>query len=64
MLGELLESGRLTSVIDSTHPLSEVGEALRHMGGGHRRGKIVVTCRRLSRSRVAIRLEAAPCPGS
>jgi NADPH:quinone reductase-like Zn-dependent oxidoreductase len=44
VLRELLESGRLTSVIDSTYPLAEVGEALRHMGEGHPRGKIVVTC--------------------
>ncbi len=40
---ELLESGKLTSVIDSTFPLERVGEALEHQGSGHPRGKIVVT---------------------
>ena len=40
---ELLESGKLTSVIDSTYPLERVAEALDHMGEGHPRGKIVVT---------------------
>ena len=42
-LGELLETGKLTSVIDSTYPLDEIGIALRHMAEGHPRGKIVVT---------------------
>ena len=40
---ELLASGRLTSVIDSTYPLEGVAEALEHQGSGHPRGKIVVT---------------------
>jgi NADPH:quinone reductase-like Zn-dependent oxidoreductase len=42
-LRELLDTGALTSVIDSLYPLDEVGAALRHMGEGHPRGKIVVT---------------------
>ena len=40
---ELLESGELTSVIDSAFPLERVGDALEHQGEGHPRGKIVVT---------------------
>ena len=40
---ELFEAGRLTSVIDSSYPLDEIGAALEHMGDGHPRGKIVVT---------------------
>jgi NADPH:quinone reductase-like Zn-dependent oxidoreductase len=40
---ELLEAGKLTSVIDSSYPLDQVADALEHMGGGHPRGKIVVT---------------------
>ena len=40
---DLLASGRLTSVIDSTYPLERVAEALEHQGSGHPRGKIVVT---------------------
>jgi NADPH:quinone reductase-like Zn-dependent oxidoreductase len=42
-LRDLLETGKLTSVIDSTYPLDRIGEALQHMGAGHPRGKIIVT---------------------
>ena len=42
-LRELLETGQMTSVIDSSYPLDDVAEALQHMGEGHPRGKIVVT---------------------
>lgn len=38
-----LEDGRMTSIVDSIFPLDEMGAALRHMGEGHPRGKIVVT---------------------
>jgi NADPH:quinone reductase-like Zn-dependent oxidoreductase len=40
---DLLESGKLTSVIESRYPLERVAEALEHQGSGHPRGKIVVT---------------------
>jgi NADPH:quinone reductase-like Zn-dependent oxidoreductase len=33
----------MTSVIDSVYPLERIADALEHMGGGHPRGKIVVT---------------------
>ena len=42
-LRDLIESGTLTSVIDSTYPLDEIAAALRRMGEGHPRGKIAVT---------------------
>ncbi len=42
-LRDLLETGKLTSVVDSTYPLDRIADALEHMGGGHPRGKIVVT---------------------
>ena len=42
-LRDLLEAGKLTSVIDSTYPLDRLADALDHMGEGHPRGKIVVT---------------------
>jgi NADPH:quinone reductase-like Zn-dependent oxidoreductase len=42
-LRELLETGKMTSVIDSVYPLERIADALEHMGGGHPRGKIVVT---------------------
>jgi NADPH:quinone reductase-like Zn-dependent oxidoreductase len=42
-MGRLLESGKVTPVIDSRHPLSESSEAFRRLATGHARGKIVVT---------------------
>jgi NADPH:quinone reductase-like Zn-dependent oxidoreductase len=42
-LAELLEAARLTPVIDRTYPLSEAAEALRYVGAGHTRGKVVIT---------------------
>ena len=39
----LLADGALTSVVDSVYPLDDLGKALRRMGEGHPRGKIVVT---------------------
>jgi NADPH:quinone reductase-like Zn-dependent oxidoreductase len=42
-LRDLLEAGKLRSVVDSTYPLERLADALGHMGGGHPQGKIVVT---------------------
>ena len=39
----LLEAGRIVPVIDRRYPLSETAEALRYLGEGHARGKIVIT---------------------
>jgi NADPH:quinone reductase-like Zn-dependent oxidoreductase len=43
VLKELIEAGKVTPVIDKTYSLSETPEAVGHVGGGHARGKIVVT---------------------
>jgi NADPH:quinone reductase-like Zn-dependent oxidoreductase len=43
VLRELLESGKLKSVIDRRYELSDIAEALDYLGEGHARGKIVVT---------------------
>ena len=43
VLGELIESGKLTPVIDRTYPLAEVPEAIRYLEEGHARGKVVIT---------------------
>ncbi len=43
VLSELLESGRVTPVIDRTYPLGEVPEAVRYLEEGHARGKVVIT---------------------
>ena len=39
---ELYEAGKVTSVIDRRYPLSDAAEALRYLGEGHARGKIVI----------------------
>jgi NADPH:quinone reductase-like Zn-dependent oxidoreductase len=41
-LRELVEAGKLRSVVDSRFELEDVSKAFRHMGEGHPRGKIVV----------------------
>ena len=43
VLKELIEAGKVTPVIDTTYPLSEVPEAIRHLEEGHARGKVVIT---------------------
>jgi NADPH:quinone reductase-like Zn-dependent oxidoreductase len=42
-LKELFEAGKVKPVIDRRYPLSEVAEALRYFGEGHRQGKLVIT---------------------
>lgn len=43
VLQELLEAGKVTPVIDRRYRLDEVPEALRYLGAGHARGKVVIT---------------------
>jgi NADPH:quinone reductase-like Zn-dependent oxidoreductase len=43
VLRDLVESGKVTPVIDRRYRLSEVPEAIRYLEGGHARGKVVVT---------------------
>jgi NADPH:quinone reductase-like Zn-dependent oxidoreductase len=43
VLRELLEAGKVTPVIDRQYALSELPEALRYLGGGHARGKVVIS---------------------
>jgi NADPH:quinone reductase-like Zn-dependent oxidoreductase len=40
---ELLEAGKIMPVIDRCYPLSEAAEALRYLGEGHARGKVVIS---------------------
>jgi NADPH:quinone reductase-like Zn-dependent oxidoreductase len=40
---KLLESGSIGPKIDRLYPLSEVAEAMRYVGEGHARGKVVIT---------------------
>ena len=43
VLKELIESGKVTPVIDITYPLAEVPEAIRYLEEGHAQGKVVIT---------------------
>src|SRR5438045_1411228 len=42
LLGDLMQSGKVTPVIERRYKLSEAGEALRYLEKGHARGKVVV----------------------
>jgi NADPH:quinone reductase-like Zn-dependent oxidoreductase len=43
MLGDLIQAGKLRPVIERTYKLNDAPEALRHLDGGHARGKVVIT---------------------
>ena len=40
---ELFEAGKVKSIIDKQYPLNETAEALRYLGAGHARGKVVIS---------------------
>ena len=42
LLKKLIETGKVTPLIDRVYPLSEAPEAIRHLAEGHARGKIVL----------------------
>jgi NADPH:quinone reductase-like Zn-dependent oxidoreductase len=41
-LGELMQAGKVTPVVDRRYRLSEVPEAVRYLEGGHARAKVVI----------------------
>ena len=43
VLTGLIETGKVTPVIDKIYPLSDVPDAVHHLEQGHARGKIVIT---------------------
>jgi NADPH:quinone reductase-like Zn-dependent oxidoreductase len=43
VLKDLVETGRVTPVIGARYPLSDVPNAIRELGAGHGRGKVVIT---------------------
>ena len=42
LLGDLMQAGKVTPVIDRRYPLSEVPAAIRYLEEGHARGKVVI----------------------
>jgi NADPH:quinone reductase-like Zn-dependent oxidoreductase len=45
ILKELIDTGKVTPVIDRTYPLSEVPDAIRYLHEGRARGKLVISVR-------------------
>lgn len=42
-LGAMVAAGTLRPLVDRTYPLGKTADALRHIAGGHSRGKVVIT---------------------
>lgn len=47
-LADLMESGKLTPVIDRTYPLEETAAAVRYVAAKHARGKVVISVDRIN----------------
>jgi len=60
-LGDLLEAGKVTPVIDRRYRLEEVPAAIQYLEAGHARGKVVVT---LEPGSEPARVAAPPGPSS
>jgi NADPH:quinone reductase-like Zn-dependent oxidoreductase len=43
VLKQLIEAGKVRSVIDRTYPLNKAAEAIGYLENGHARGKVVIT---------------------
>ena len=43
VLADLMQSGKVTPVIDKTYKLNETRDALQYLETGHARGKVVLT---------------------
>ena len=42
ILKDMLESGKITTLIDKSYPLTQTAEAIRYLEAGHARGKVLV----------------------
>ena len=42
-MAELYKAGTVVPVVDRRYPLNEAAEAIRYLGEGHAKGKVVIT---------------------
>jgi NADPH:quinone reductase-like Zn-dependent oxidoreductase len=42
VLGELIDAGKVTAVVERVYPLEQAPEAFRYLATGHARAKIVI----------------------
>ncbi len=43
ILKDMLAAGRIKPFVEKTYPMTQIADAMRHLGAGHAQGKIVVT---------------------